>query len=134
MTVPNSIDVLEMLRKLCDDETTTEPVKLVLESAVNALMNSEANAICGAGLGERTAERLNHRNGYRTRQWDTRMGSIDLAIPKLRQGTYYPGWLLEPRRRAEKALTAVISEAYLLGVSTRKVEASRTSRAWLPLA
>ncbi len=85
-------------------------------------MNAEANAICGAGLGERSAERVNQRNGCRARQWDTRMGSIDLAIPKLRHGTYYPGWLLEPRRRAEKALTAVVAEAYLLGVSTRKVE------------
>ena len=122
MTVPKSIDVIDMLRKLCDDEAVAEPVKVVLETSINALMNAEANAICGAGLGERSPERVNHRNGYRTRQWDSRMGSIDLAIPKLRHGTYYPGWLLEPRRRAEKALTAVIAEAYLLGVSTRKVE------------
>jgi transposase-like protein len=65
---------------------------------------------------------VNARNGYRSRPWDTRVGTIDLQIPKLRHGTYFPGWLLEPRRRAEKALTAVVAEAYLLGVSTRKVE------------
>ncbi len=62
------------------------------------------------------------RNGYRLRDWDTRVGTIDLAIPKLRQGSYFPNWLLEPRRRAEKALFEVLAEAYLAGVSTRRVE------------
>ena len=85
-------------------------------------MSSEIDAVCGAGYRERTDERVNSRNGYRSRPWDTRVGTIDLQIPKLRQGTYFPGWLLEPRRRAEKALTAVVAEAYLQGVSTRRVD------------
>ena len=78
--------------------------------------------MCGAEFGARTAERLNKRNGYRERPWDTRVGTIALSIPKLRQGSYFPTWLLEPRRRAEKALTCVVVEAYVQGVSTRRVE------------
>jgi len=78
--------------------------------------------MCGAGYGERSAERVNSRNGYRTRPWDTRVGTIALDIPKLRQGSYFPSWLLEPRRRAEQALVSVVVEAYVQGVSTRKVE------------
>ena len=77
----------------------------------------------GAGKHERTPERNNHRNGYRERTWETRVGEIELAIPKLRKGSYFPGGLLEPRRPAEKALLAVVQEAYLKGVSTRKVDA-----------
>jgi transposase-like protein len=94
----------------------------MLTEMVNILMNAEVDAICGAGYGERSDDRVNSRNGYRSRPWDTRAGSIELQLPKLRQGSYFPGWLLEPRRRAEKALTAVVAEAYALGVSTRKVE------------
>jgi transposase-like protein len=94
----------------------------MLTEMVNLLMSAELDGICGAAYGERTADRVNSRNGYRSRLWDTRVGSIDLQIPKLRHGSYFPGWLLEPRRRAEKALTSVVAEAYLLGVSTRKVE------------
>jgi transposase-like protein len=78
--------------------------------------------LCNAGYGEITPERTNSRNGYRPRQLDTRVGSIDLLIPKLREGSYYPGWLLEPRRRAERALVAVVAECYVRGVSTRRVE------------
>ena len=76
---------------------------------------------CGAGYGERTAERVNHRNGYRPRQWDTRAGSVELQIPKLRRGSCFPGFL-QARRTAEKALVAVIQEAYIQGVSTRSVD------------
>jgi len=94
----------------------------ILTEAVTKLMAVEVDALCGAGYGERSAERVNARNGYRARPWDTRLGTIDLALPKLRQGTYFPGWLLEPRRRAERALVAVVAESYVLGVSTRKVE------------
>jgi len=86
------------------------------------LMDAEVDSVCGAEYGERTADRLNSRNGYRPRPWDTRVGTVELGIPKLRHGTYFPSWLLEPRRRAERALTAVIVEAYVQGVSTRKVE------------
>jgi transposase-like protein len=86
------------------------------------LMGAEADAICGAGYGEVSAERVNSRNGYRDRRWDTRAGTIDLKVPKLRSGSYFPDWLLEPRRRAEKALVAVVADCYLRGVSTRRVD------------
>jgi putative transposase len=85
------------------------------------LMEADVSARIGAELGERSPERTTHRNGYRPRAWDTRVGSIELAIPKLRQGSYFPSFL-EPRRRAEQALVAVVQEAYVNGVSTRKVD------------
>src|SRR5512132_2522820 len=85
------------------------------------LMDAEVSDKIGAELGERSLERTTHRNGYRSREWDTRVGSIELAIPKLRQGSYFPAFL-EPRRRAEQALVAVVQEAYVNGVSTRRVD------------
>ena len=87
-----------------------------------ALMSADADAVCGAGYGQRSSERTNTRNGYRHRGWDTRAGNIDLAIPRLREGSYFPEWLLERRRRVDQALFAVVMEAYLHGVSTRKVD------------
>src|SRR5215207_1727462 len=78
------------------------------------LMEAEVAAQIGAELGERTSERLTHRNGYRPRRWDTRVGELQLAIPRLRQGSYFPSFL-EPRRRAEQALVAVVQEAYVNG-------------------
>src|SRR5712672_2590612 len=75
-----------------------------------------------AGYGQRSAERTNQRNGYRHRQFDTRTGSLDLVIPKLRHGSYFPDWLLERRKRAERALTTVVATCYLLGVSTRRMD------------
>jgi transposase-like protein len=86
------------------------------------LMSFEADLLCNAEYGERSGERTNRRNGYRSRPWDTRVGSVALAVPRLRQGSYYPDWLLEPRRRAERALAQVVVEAYVRGVSTRRVE------------
>ena len=86
-----------------------------------ALMETEVADLIGAERHERTAERATYRNGYRTRTWDTRVGTIELAIPKVRSGTYFPS-LLQPRRRAEHALLAVVQEAYVHGVSTRKVD------------
>ncbi len=86
------------------------------------LMSADADAMCNAEFGERTADRTNQRNGYREREWDTRVGTIDLQIPKLRHGAYFPEWLLEPRRRAERALCSVVAESYLRGVSTRRVD------------
>jgi transposase-like protein len=121
MAATASIDAIEWLRKQIE-ETAPDPLKTMLTTMVGALMSAEIDAACGAGYRERNEERENSRNGYRGRPWDTRVGTIDLQIPKLRHGTYFPGWLLEPRRRAEKALTAVVAEAYLLGVSTRRVE------------
>jgi transposase-like protein len=88
----------------------------------NALMSAQADQLCGAAWGERSTERTNRRNGYRAREWDTRAGTVELAIPKLREGVYFPDWLLTHRRRAEQALVTVVATAYLLGVSTRRVE------------
>jgi len=120
MAAVSSIDAIEWFRKQV--EAAPDGLKVMLTEMVNLLMSAELEGLCGASYGERSDERVNSRNGYRARPWDTRVGTIDLQIPKLRHGTYFPGWLLEPRRRAEKALTAVVAEAYLLGVSTRKVE------------
>ena len=87
-----------------------------------AVMSAEADAICGAGYGQRSDERVSCRHGYRQREWDNRAGTTDLAIPKLRQGSYFPEWLLMHHRRAEQALVPVVATSYLLGVSTRRVE------------
>jgi transposase-like protein len=85
------------------------------------MMDAEIETLCGAGYGEVSPERVNSRNGYRAREWDTRAGTVELAIPKLRHGSYFPGFL-EHRRRAERALVTVVATSYLLGVSTRRVE------------
>jgi transposase-like protein len=94
----------------------------MLSTFVQAWMSAEADSICGAPYGERSPERTNSRNGYRTRDFDTRTGTMEVAIPKLRGGSYFPDWLLERRRRAERALTTVVATCYLLGVSTRRME------------
>jgi transposase-like protein len=94
----------------------------LLTTFVNALLSAQADAVCGAGYGERTPERVNSRNGYRHRDLDTRVGTLDVAIPKLRTGSLYPDWLLEHRKRAERALTSVVATCYLLGVSTRRMD------------
>jgi len=94
----------------------------MLTTFINTLMSAEADAVCGAGYGERSSERTNIRNGYRHREFDTRAGTLEVAIPKLRSGSYFPDWLLERRRRAERALTTVVATCYLLGVSTRRME------------
>jgi putative transposase len=105
---------------------TDEPPEDILRSAVQLfvreLMEAEVKVQVGADRFERTADRVTQRNGYRSRAWDTRVGTLDLQIPKLRTGSYFPSWL-EPRRRSEQALVSVVAEAYLKGVSTRKVEA-----------
>jgi len=116
-----SIDPLTWLRNELESEGNDLLRSLVAEFA-EKLMSAEADARCGAAYGSRVPERTNHRNGYRERRWDTRVGTIDLAIPKLRTGSYFPHWLLEPRRRGEKALVAVICEAYVQGISTRNVD------------
>lgn len=97
-------------------------LRAMVKSFAEALMSAEADALCGAEYGQVSPERTNSRNGYRTRPWDTRVGSVELAVPKLRAGSYFPDWLLERRRRAEQALMSVVATAYLLGVSTRRVE------------
>jgi transposase-like protein len=94
----------------------------MVKAFAEALMSAEADNICNAEYGEVSPERVNRRNGYRSREWDTRAGTIDLAVPKLRQGSYFPEWLLTRRRRAEQALISVVATSYLLGVSTRRVD------------
>ena len=103
-------------------QASPDLLRVMVATFVQALMGAEADAVCGAAYGERSGERTNTRNGYRRREWDTRAGSIGLAIPKLRQGSYFPDWLLERRRRAEAALVTVVATSYLLGVSTRRME------------
>lgn len=98
-------------------------LRSAVKTMAEALMELEVAAKLGADPHERTPERLGYRNGHRLRDWDTRAGSIELAIPRVRRGSYFPDWLLEPRRRAERALFSVVAEAYVLGVSTRKVDA-----------
>jgi putative transposase len=94
----------------------------MVKAFAEALMGAEVDGICGAEYGEVSADRTNRRNGYRMREWDTRAGTVEVAIPKLRQGSYFPEWLLTRRRRAEQALISVVATSYLLGVSTRRVD------------
>ncbi len=94
----------------------------MIKGFAQRMMDADVEGLCGAGYGEVSPDRVNSRNGYRRRDWDTRAGTVELAIPKLRQGSYYPEWLLERRRRTERALATVVAASYLLGVSTRRVE------------
>jgi putative transposase len=119
--VPDNMDALDWLRKHLDAEGS-DLLREMVRTFAERLMAAEVDVLCNAGFGEVTPERTNSRNGYRSRQLDTRVGTMDLAIPKVREGSYYPGWLLEPRRRAERALVAVVAECYVRGVSTRRVE------------
>src|SRR5437868_941917 len=109
--------LLELVEKGADADL----VRDLLAYASERLMAAEVEQLTGAAAGARTPDRVNHRNGYRERGWETRVGRIELAIPKLRKGSYFPAFL-EPRRTAEKALTAVIQEAYVHGISTRSVD------------
>jgi putative transposase len=121
VAVPNIMDPREWLAQHLAD-ADADLVRSMLQGFVEALMSAEASAVCNAGYLERSPDRTNVRNGYRVRDWDTRVGTIELAIPKLRQGSYFPEWLLEPRRRAEQAMVAVIAQCYVEGVSTRRVD------------
>ena len=109
------------LRTLLEKSSDADLLREMIGFSAQRLMELEVEGRTGAEHGERTPERINHRNGYRDRPWETRAGTVDLKIPKLRKGSYFPGFL-EPRRTAEKALTAVIQEAYIQGVSTRSVD------------
>ena len=121
MAAGPSIDVSGWLEEQLA-QASPDLLRAMVQTFAEALMGAEADAVCGAAYGERSAERTNTRNGYRRREWDTRAGSISLAIPKLRQGSYFPDWLLERRRRAGAALVTVVATAYLLVVSTRRME------------
>ncbi len=117
MTAKATIALTELAEKGADADLLRHMIQFVAQR----MMEMDVEALCAAAYGERSPERLNSRNGYRERLWETRAGSVDLKIPKLRKGSYFPGFL-EPRRTAEKALAAVIQEAYVQGVSTRSVD------------
>ncbi len=109
------------LRALLEKGSDATFLREMIGFAAQRLMELETEGLCGAGPGERSPQRLNQRNGYRDRDWETRAGTVELRIPKLRKGSYFPAFL-EPRRLAEKALTAVVQEAYIQGISTRSVD------------
>jgi transposase-like protein len=109
-----SIDLLELLRKRAIDGDV-DFLREAMDVLVHAIMEAEVVGKTGAGYGERTVDRITQRNGYRLRPWDTRVGTLDVHIPKLREGSYFPS-LLEPRRRSERALLAVVQQAYVEGV------------------
>ena len=121
MTVtPHDIDPARFLEEHLA-QASPDLLREMLTTFINALLSADADAVCGASYRTVAEGRVNRRNGYRHRDFDTRAGTIDVAIPKLRAGSYFPDWLLERRRRAEAALTTVVATCYLLGVSTRRM-------------
>jgi putative transposase len=121
MAAMPSIDPARLLEEQLES-ASPDLLRSLLSTFIQALMSADADMVCGAPFGTSSPERVTTRNGYRHRDFDTRAGTIDLAIPKLRSGSYFPDWLLERRRRAEAALTSVVATSYLLGVSTRRME------------
>jgi transposase-like protein len=121
MTAAPIIDPEQFLHEQLE-QASPDLMRELLGTFINALLSAQADSVCGAEYGARTSERTNRRNGYRHRDLDTRAGTIDVAIPKLREGTFFPEWLLERHRRAEAALTTVVATCYLLGVSTRRMD------------
>ena len=121
MTAPHIVDPAGLLGEALA-EASPDLMRSLLQSIINALLSADADAVVGAEWGRPTPGRTAQRNGYRHRDLDTRVGTIDVAIPKLRKGTYFPEWLLERRKRAEAALITVVADCYLAGVSTRRMD------------
>lgn len=121
MTAPNIVDPATVLREALGD-ASPDLMRHLLQTIVNSLLSAEADAVAGAEYGRPSDDRVAQRNGYRHRDLDTRVGTIDVAVPKLRTGTYFPDWLLERRKRAESALITVVADCYLAGVSTRRMD------------
>ena len=121
MTAKTSIDPSLFLHEQLA-QASPDLMRELLGTFINALLSAQADSVCGAEYGTRSADRTNSRNGYRHRDLDTRAGTLDVAIPKLREGSFFPEWLLQRHRRAEAALTTVVATCYLLGVSTRRMD------------
>ena len=121
MTAPHIVDPAGLLSEALA-EASPDLMRSLLQSIINALLSADADAVVGAEWGRPTPGRASQRNGYRHRDLDTRVGTIDVAIPKLRKGTYFPEWLLERRKRSESALITVVADCYLAGVSTRRMD------------
>jgi len=119
--VAEKVGGLAWLRKQVES-ADKDLLREMVKAMVDLLMGAEADSVCGAPYRQTSPERTNQRNGYRERRWDTRVGTIDLEIPRLRKGSYFPDWLLEPRRRSERAVVQVVTECYVRGVSTRRVD------------
>ena len=121
MTAAHIVDPERLLGEaLC--QASPDLMRSLLQTVINALLSAEADAVCGAEYGQASPERGAQRNGYRHRDLDTRVGTIDVAVPRLRTDSYFPDWLLERRKPAESALITVVADAYLAGVSTRRMD------------
>ena len=121
MTAPHIVDPAGLLGEALS-QASPDLMRQLLQTTINALLSADADTVCGAEWGKASPDRTAQRNGYRHRDLDTRVGTIDVAVPKLRKGTYFPDWLLERRKRAETALITVVADCYLAGVSTRRMD------------
>ena len=121
MTAPHIVDPAGVLSEALSD-ASPDLMRNLLQTLINVLLSADADAVVGAEWGTSSPDRIAQRNGYRHRDLDTRVGTIDVAVPKLRQGTYFPDWLMERRKRSEAAMITVIADCYLAGVSTRRMD------------
>ncbi len=119
--VPSIDDPAQFLNQILG-QSSPDLLRELLEGFVNTILSAQADQVCGAPHGVRDEARTNRRNGYRHRDLDTRIGTLDVAVPKLREGSFYPDWLLTRQTRSEKALVSVVATCYLLGVSTRRMD------------
>ena len=121
MTAAHIVDPARVLDQALG-QASPDLLRSLLATMINMLLSADADQVAGAEYGRPDPDRLVQRNGYRHRDLDTRVGTVDVAIPKLRQGSYFPEWLLERRKRAESAMITVVADAYLAGVSTRRMD------------